>query len=212
MAKTDGEKALGDLYNKTRKDPFVVDVPAMNFLMIDGEGDPNVSKAFREAVETLYGVSYGAKFVIKKREAARDYKVSALEGLWWSKGAAGFDWGKRAEWLAKRDEWLWTAMIMQPAAVAAKVVEDASEALRKKGKGPALAKMRFESFHEGLSVQMLHIGPYAEEPATVAKMMEFARSEGYELTGKHHEIYMGDPRRSAPEKLKTILRHPVRKA
>jgi hypothetical protein len=144
------------------------------------------------------------KYMHQKGDPVRDSRVSPLEALWWTEGV--FDMSQPP------DTWLWTAMIMQPGVITRKVVDAAIEELRRKNNPPALPKLRFESFAEGLSVQILHLGPYAEERPTIERMHRFARDNGYAPCGKHHEIYLGDPRRTKPEKLKTVVRQPVEKA
>lgn len=201
MAKLDLRKQLKHLY-AARKTPVIVDVPEMNYLMIDGKGDPNTSEDFRAAMETLFGVSYGAKFTLKKRDPDKDYAVMGPEGLWWAEDVAAFAEGRK-------DEWLWTLMIMQPEFVTSDLVEEVAAAMREKGKGPALDKMRLAPFEEGKCVQVLHVGPYDTEGASVEKMLAFAGKNGLEFCGKHHEIYLSDARRVPPERWKTMLRHPV---
>ncbi|MFI5253294.1 MAG: GyrI-like domain-containing protein [Bacteroidota bacterium] len=203
MKKIDLKKELKYLYVPSPKEVVAVEVPKFNFLMIDGKGDPDTSQEFQNAVEALYSVSYTLKFTIKKEDAI-DYPVMPLEGLWWMKDMKAFDW-------QKKDEWRWTMMIMQPKYVTAAKMKQALKAVSEKKDLPALPLVRFEAFDEGLSVQVLHIGPYAAEAPTIIRMHDFASAQGYELHGKHHEIYLGDPRKSAPEKLKTGLRQPVRK-
>jgi hypothetical protein len=169
--------------------------------MIDGVGDPNTSKEYQEALEALYGVSYTLKFMLKK-EVGADFTVMPLEGLWWMPGQAAIDFSNKAKWH-------WTSMMAQPDPVAKTEFGKAVEELRKKRNPPALSKIRFEAFHEGLSVQIMYFGPYAAEGPTIEKLHEFAKESGYKLRGKHHEIYLSDPRRTAPEKLKTVIRQPV---
>lgn len=179
----------------------------MQFAMVDGAIEPGCrpgdSTAFADALNALYGVSYTLKFAFKKRAADPvDYPVMALEALWWIEDGV-FD-------LARADNWLWTAMIMQPDVVTPDDFADAvAQARKKKGDLPGLARIRLATFREGLCVQMMHLGPYATEPATKEKMDAFALAQGYAMTGKHHEIYLGDPRAAAPEKLRTVLRQPV---
>lgn len=203
MAKIDLKKELKHLYKPSAKEVVVVDVPEMNFLMIDGSGDPNTAQEYQDAIEALYAVSYALKFMVKKGEAAIDYVVMPLEGLWWTDDMSQFS-------ADNKDIWKWTAMIMQPEYVTKDLVDEALKQVEKRKNPPALSKIRFESFHEGLGVQIMHIGPYAAEAPTIEKMHGFAKEEGYELRGKHHEIYLSDPRRSAPEKMKTAIRQPVR--
>lgn len=192
-----------DLY-KARDQAEWVDVPAMNFLMIDGEGDPNTSQTYKEALEALYALSYTLKFALKKAQGL-DYRVGPLEGLWWADDMAEFS-------TERKGDWKWTMMIAQPEAVTPAWLEQAKEEVRRKKNLPALDRVRLELFHEGLAAQILHIGPYSAEGPTIRKLHEFIRAQGYTLDGtkkKHHEIYMGDPRRAAPEKWRTILRQPV---
>jgi len=208
MEKLDLRKQYKHLYLPSANQVVIVDVPAFKFAMIDGKiepgASPGMSPSFQQALEALYGITYTLKFASKlRKENPIDYSVMALEGLWWVEGGE-FD-------ITRPDNWSWTAMIMQPDHISEAMYQDGLEQLRKKRPNPALDKMRFETFHEGLCVQIMHIGPYAEEPATLQKMDTYARENGYRLRGKHHEIYLGDPRRSAPEKLKTVLRHPVEK-
>jgi hypothetical protein len=173
----------------------------MNFLMIDGKGDPNTSAEYRAAIEVLCTLSYTLKFMLK-RAGIVDYTVPPLEGLWWTDetGTLSFE---------NKQSFRWTAMMMQPKQVTEAWVHKAITAAKQKKDLPALAKVRFESYDEGRSVQIMHIGPYAAETPTIARLHEFAKDKGYSLRGKHHEIYLGDPRRTAPEKLRTVIRHPV---
>ncbi len=202
MQKIDLKKELKHLYSPSAKDVMIVDIPEMNFLMVDGEGDPNTAQAFREAIEALYGVSFTLKFMIKKEQAI-DYTVMPLEGLWWTDDMTQFS-------TENKDIWKWTAMIMQPEYVRANLLERAMEAVGKKKNPPALSEIRFESFHEGLSAQIMHIGPYAAEGPTIERLHRAVREKGHVLTGRHHEIYLSDPRKAAPEKMKTVIRQPVK--
>lgn len=201
--KIDYKKTLKHLYQPSTKAPQIVDVPVMAFLMMDGEGNPNTNPAYQAAVEALYGVSYTLKFMSKKR-LERDYVVMPLEGLWW-----GTPMGQHKFSEKDKEQFIWTMMIMQPDHITAAMVSEAvDEVRRKKGLGN-LDSLRFETFEEGTAVQILHIGSYDTEGPTVARMHAFAFDRGYKLSGKHHEIYLSDPRRTPPEKLKTILRHPL---
>ena len=202
MDKIDLKQTLKHLYSPSAKEAAIVDVPPMSFLMIDGQGDPNTSETFQEAIGALYAVSYTLKFRLKKQGSPLDYTVMPLEGLWWVEDLDAFSF-------ERRDDWRWTLMIAQPEHITAALVADALEEARRKKDLPSLARLRFEDFHEGLCVQIMHLGPYADEPATIAPLHDFAENSGHRLRGKHHEIYLGDPRRTAPEKLKTVLRHPV---
>jgi hypothetical protein len=205
MDKVDFKRTLKHLYKPSAKEFTVVDVPEMNFLMLDGHGDPNQSPAYQAAVEVLYGMAYTLKF-ISKRELERDYVVPPLEGLWWMEDMAEFS-------LEHKADWDWTMMIMQPAWITPALVARAREEVaRKKDDPPALAELRFAPYHEGLAVQILYVGPYDEEAPTIARLHAFAEAQGYALRGKHHEIYLSDPRRTAPERLKTVIRQPVEPA
>jgi hypothetical protein len=203
MSKIDFKKELKHLYRPSPKEFVVVDVPPMKFLMIDGHGDPNTAQEYQDAVEALYAVAYKLKFTSKK-ELGKDYVVPPLEGLWWAEDMEAFT--------AARDKsaWDWTMMIMQPEWITQEMVEEAVKQVEKKGL-PALSKLYLETYHEGLAVQILHIGSYDDEAPTIARMHAFIDENGYEPAGKHHEIYLSDPRKVAPEKLKTVLRQPVRK-
>lgn len=201
MAKLDLKKELRHLYQPSAKEVVAVEVPPMNFLMVDGEGDPNRVPEFQEAVEALYGVSYTLKFMLKKSELAADYVVLPLEGLWWTEDMREFS-------MDNKDMWKWTLMIIQPDLVTADQVAEAIRQLAEKKNPPALGKLRFERFEEGRAAQILHVGPYDQEPATIEKLHDFITQEGSTPTGKHHEIYLSDPRRTRPERLKTILRQP----
>jgi hypothetical protein len=145
-----------------------------------------------------------AQAPVLRKENPIDYPVMALEGLWWVEDGE-FD-------INQPGNWRWTAMIMQPDHITPEIFQEALDQMRKKKPGPALEKLRFETFNEGLSIQIMHVGPYADEPASIQKMNDFARDNGYALRGRHHEIYLGDPRRADPAKLKTVLRHPVQGA
>ena len=204
MSKIDFRKELKHLYRPSAKEFVVVDVPPMKFLMVDGHGDPNTAQEYQDAVEALYAVSYKLKFVSKK-ELGRDYVVPPLEGLWWAEDMETFTTGR------DKSAWDWTMMIMQPEWITQEMVEEAIRQVEKKGL-PALSKLRLETYHEGLAVQILHIGSYDDEGPTMARMHnEFIPENGYQEAGKHHEIYLSDVRKVAPEKLRTVLRQPVRK-
>ncbi len=208
MDKLDLRKELKHLYAPSAKQVTLVEAPEMQFVMIDGAIEPGqspgTSPAFAAATEALYGISYTLKFASKQRaDNPIDYTVMGLEGLWWVEDR-GFD-------ILDPEGWHYTAMILQPGFITMEMYEEALAKLRKKKDNPALDQLRLERFCEGPSVQILHIGPYAGEMDTIAKMDAFAEQNGYAMHGKHHEIYLGDPRRADPMKLKTVLRHPVRK-
>lgn len=203
MTVIDLKRELRELYRPSRDQFAVVDVPRMNFVMVDGHGDPNVAPAYQEAIEALYGVAYKLKF-LSKRELGIDYVVPPLEGLWWAEDMAAYT--------SERDKsaWDWTMMIMQPAWVSAELMGKALSEVAEKKSLPGLDVLRFESFHEGLSLQILHVGSYEDEAPMLARMHhEFMPQHGYRPNGKHHEIYLSDPRRVLSEKLKTVLRQPV---
>lgn len=201
MKKIDFKKELKHLYRPTTKKIDIVDVPAMNFLMIDGKGDPNTAKEYTDAIEALYSVSYTLKFMVKKSLNV-DYGVLPLEGLWWADDMTHFVAGNK-------DEWKWTTMIMQPEYVIKEYVDKALEEVQKKKDLASLPKIRFSILNEGLSAQTMYVGPYADEGPMIEKIHNFIKENGHELRGKHHEIYLTDPRRSKPEKLKTIIRQPL---
>lgn len=205
MSKVDFKKELKHLYRPSAKDFQLVDVPAMNFLMIDGHGDPNTDQSYSDAVEALFGVAYKLKFASKK-ETGRDYVVPPLEGLWWAEDMDTFTISR------DKSAWDWTMMIMTPDWITQPMFAEAVEVVRKSKALPALEKIRLEPYHEGLSVQILHIGSFDDEGPTIAKLhQEYMPQNGLQENGKHHEIYLSDPRRVAPEKLKTILRQPVKR-
>lgn len=206
MAKKDLSEELQALYFPSAKEPEKVRVPKMNFIMVDGQGNPNTSKDFQEAIAALYSVAYTAKFTLKKGAKGKDFVVMPLEALWWADDSADFLKGNK-------DIWRWTAMIMVPSHLTKEVVDDTVDQLKKKGKDkelPALSKLRLEEFEEGECAQIMHVGPYSEERPNIEKLHGFIEASGRAVSGKHHEIYLGDPRRSAPEKLKTVIRQPMR--
>jgi hypothetical protein len=197
------EKEIARLYKPSATACEIVDVPKMRFLMIDGSGDPNTSHEFQEAIQALYGVSYTLKFTLKK-SGGPEFRVAPLEALWWSDASGRLDASDKAGWS-------WTAMLRQPDFVEPAAIADATAQAKAKRELPALPKMRFETFREGLSAQIMHVGPYAAETPTIEKLHAFIAEQGCEPVGKHHEIYLGDPRRAAPEKLKTVIRQPIRR-
>lgn len=210
----DLKKQYKHLYLPSAKKIETVQVPNLQFAMVDGAiekgSEPGKSPAFAEATQALYGISYTLKFTLKKRKTnAIDYPVMALEGLWWVEDG-NFD-------IRVKDNWAYTLMIMQPDVITQEIFEEAREQVRKKkGDSNMLNKLRLAHFEEGLCVQTMHIGPYATEPATIDRMREFMQAnelmDNVGPDGKHHEIYMSDPRKAAPDKMKTVLRHPVVKS
>lgn len=206
MTKLDLKKKYRELYLPSATEVSVVEVPEFRFVMLDGRIEPDetpeTSTAFGQAMQALYGLAYTLKFNSKLREDNPvDFTVMALEGLWWTE-SGHFDF--------QRDEpWLWTMMIMQPDHIDQNMYQAALAQVRQKQDNPAVDRVRFERFEEGLSIQIMHVGPYDDEPRSLAKMAAFAREMGYTYRGKHHEIYIGDPRRAKPENLRTVLRQPV---
>jgi hypothetical protein len=202
MSKVDFKKELRELYYPPRKFA-IVDVPDMQFLMIDGHGDPNIAQEYQDALETLYAVAYKLKFMSKK-QLGKDYVVPPLEGLWWAEDMETFTS------VRDKSQWDWTMMIMTPEWVTSEMFAEAMEQVHEGKNPPALDKVRLERYHEGVCVQIMHVGSYDDEGPILLKLhREFIPENGYIENGKHHEIYLGDPRRVAPEKLKTVLRQPV---
>ena len=202
MTKIDYKKELKSLFKPSTKIVEIVDVPQMNFLMIDGEGDPNTSAEYQDNVEALYSLAYALKFMVKRGDLAIDYAVLPLEGLWWVDDMSQFS-------VEKKDDWKWTMMIMQPDVVTPRLFYEAFDQVKKKKDSVSLQKIRFESFSEGKAAQIMHIGPFTEEGPTIEKVHAFIREQGGERRGKHHEIYLSDIRKAAPEKWKTIIRQPM---
>jgi len=202
MTKIDYKKMLKHLYNSSAKKAEIVDVPSMNYLMIDGEGNPNTAQSFQDAIGALYPLSYTLKFMVKKGKIGIDYGVLPLEGLWWADDMSSFS-------VENKDSWKWTMMIMQPDFVTKDMVREAIEQVETKKNPISLSLVRFESFEEGKAAQIMHVGPFSEEGPTVEKVHAFIEESGCRRKGKHHEIYLSDIRRAAPEKWKTIIRQPI---
>jgi hypothetical protein len=200
LDKIDFKKELKNLYNPSAKEVNVVDVPAMNFLLINGEGAPT-SPQYSEAIEALFSVAYTLKFTIKKNKGI-DYAVMPLEGLWWVDDMTKFS-------PDRKEEWKWTAMIMQPEYVSSDGVKVAVEQVKKKKNPTALPKVRFERFKEGPAAQIMYVGPFSAEGPTITKIHTYIQNSGHALSGKHHEIYLNNPATTASEKLKTIIRQPL---
>ncbi len=202
MEKIDLKKRHRGLYQTPTGVVAEVEVPAFRYLMLDGDGDPDGGEAFGRAAEVLFSVAYALKFMLKKGAPAYDYVVMPLEGLWWADDMSAFQ-------RDARDDWRWSLMIMQPDEVTPALFEEAGETVIKK-KGLALEALRLETFAEGRCAQILHMGPYGEEREDIAKLHAYIDALGGCRYGKHHEIYLNDARRTAPERLKTILRQPYR--
>lgn len=199
MQKIDLRKAL---YQPSAKDVVQVEVPTFRFLMIDGEGDPNTSQEYAQAVEALFSVSYAAKFMVKKGAQGIDYAVMPLEGLWWADDMSAFAANDKSKWK-------WTMMIMQPDFVAGEVNAAAMSAATKKTGLSAVGRLRLEPFTEGVCAQVLHVGPFSAEGPTIERLHRFIDARTGR-TGRHHEIYLSDIRRADPAKWKTIIRHPMK--
>ena len=208
MQKLDLKKELKYLYQPPSKQVTVVQVPRFNFAMLDGQIEagvlPGNSPDYQNTMGAIYGTAYTLKFMSKlRKDNPIDYPVMASEGLWWVLSGE-FDF-------QTKEPWQYTMMISLPNFVTLHMFDKAIAQLKKKKGNPAIDKLRMESFEEGLCMQITHIGPYADESRTLELMAQFASENGYRTRGRHHEIYMGDPRRANPEKLKTVLRHPIEK-
>lgn len=206
MSKLDLKRELKHLYTPSAKEISVVDVPKLSYLMVDGQGDPNTTAAYAEAVEALFSLSYAIKFAVKKAPEGGpgggvDYAVMPLEGLWWSDDLSVFTSGDRSAWR-------WTMMIMQPDFVPAELVGSVSAALAKRKQLPALERVRFAAFAEGECAQVLHVGPFSEEGPTIERLHGFIADSGHQLSGKHHEIYLSDIRSADPARWRTVVRQP----
>lgn len=182
-------------------EPARVTVPPLAYLAVDGRGDPNTSPEYEAAVTTLYPVAYGLRAIVKAA-GGEPWTVMPLEGLWWADDMADFASGDRAGWR-------WTMLMAQPAVVTAEMVADAVGAATRKGKAPAGDRLRLEVLDEGDAVQVMHHGPYADEGPTIAALHAWIADAGLALRGRHHEVYLSDPRRVAPERMRTIIRQPV---
>lgn len=210
MAAYDFKREYKSLYNP-KKTPDIIDVPEMKFIMVEGSGNPNTSSSYKEALEILYGLSYAIKMSKKNDTQPKgyfDFVVPPLEGLWW------FDEDSfNGEVKSRKDEFNWIMMIRQPDFVTTEVFESIKKVLSKKKPELNVSRAILKEHKEGLCAQIMHIGPYDDEPATVAKLEKHIEAEGYKslMSGlrQHHEIYLSDPRKTVPEKLKTIIRHPI---
>ena len=189
---------MKEFYNPPGGEAVLVELPPLKYVMVDGSGEPG-GESFQQAMGALYNIAYTMKFR-SKRLLKKDYDMMAPEGLWWMKGKID---------MTQRDKWLWTLMILVPDFVTPKMFSEVVAEVRSKKNPPGLDRARLEILEEGTSVQIMHVGPYATESESIAKMDAYAKAHGYKMVGKHHEIYLGDPRRAAPSKLKTVLRHPV---
>lgn len=204
MSKLDLKKELKEFYRASAKKPSIVDVPEGKFVTITGRGAPGGS-AYQAALNALYSVAYTIKF--KCKAEGRDFTVMTLEGLWWWDDPSITGLADAPP----REEWNWKSMVRIPDFVTEGIVEDAKKIVKAKKGIEEAEQIRLETFHEGLSAQIMHIGPYSEERPTGKRLHDFIEESGYLMRGLHHEIYMSDPRRVPPERLKTILRQPIEK-
>ena len=205
-AKIDYKKDFKYLFSPSAKEPEIVEVPDFTYIMIDGKGYPGTSKDFQDKIQVLYGLSYTIKFMLKLDKIdPLDYTVPPLSGLYYADDMKVFiDEGRR-------DEWEWTVMILQPDRVTEAIFEKAKEQLVRKKNLSFIDKAYLQIYKEGLSAQIMHLGPYDQEGPTIEKLHTFFQSKGYTFNGKHHEIYLSDPRRGKPEKIKTVIRQPIKK-
>jgi hypothetical protein len=201
--KIDFKKEYKFLFTAAAKEAQKVEVPAFKYLMIDGKGDPNTVPEFAEKIQALYGLAYTMKFMLKQGRPAVDFVVAPLSGLWCAEDITAFSEGRK-------DEFLWTLMILQHDAVTPELLEAAKAKLAAKKPAPFAGEVRLDTLHEGPAVQILHMGPYSAERPAIARLHDFMKENGYTFNGRHHEIYLSDPRRGRPDKLKTIIRQPVR--
>jgi hypothetical protein len=203
-AKIDYKKSQKELYQPNAKDPVIIEVPEMQFLMIDGMGSPGDSQEYQDALSVLYPVSFRTKFLSKAK--GKDYVVPPLEGLWWADNMTDFTEGNR-------DKWKWTMMIRQPDWITQDMIDEVIAITKEKKPEllKLLPKLRLEKYKEGKAAQIMHIGPYSEEGPTVQKVHDFIKNEGGKfdsLKAKHHEIYLSDPRKANPATMKTVIRQP----
>lgn len=200
--KSDPKKEL-DSYRARRGEFRILDVPPLRYLMVDGSGDPNTAQEYAAALAALYPVAYQLKFA-SKRQLDRDYVVPPLEALWWSDDMAAFTSAR------DKSRWSWTAMILVPDGVPAALYDDAVAEVGRKDPPASLARVRLATLEEGRCVQTLHLGSYDDEAPVLARMHDqFIPAHGLRMTGRHHEVYLSDPRRVEPSRLRTILRQPV---
>jgi hypothetical protein len=200
--KVDFKKSLKQLYNPSEKDMHIVDVPGMKFLMVDGQGNPNTSLQYQQAIEVLYSMSYGIKFALKS--LGYDHVIPPLEGLWWMENMKEFN-------RENIDQWNWTMMIMQPDWVSPETVESVKATVGKKKANSNVERVRYEKYIEGLVVQKLYFGEYKNEAPVIKDIHTYISFNGYVTNGKHHEIYLSDIRKTPADRLQTILRQPIRR-
>jgi hypothetical protein len=204
MKKIDLKKELKYLYQPADNEASIVEVPPMNFLMIDGQGSPGKSVDFKQAIDALFTISYVIKFAIEKSKLQIDYTVMPLEGLWWCREEVHYR-------QVDKDKWLWTLMVLQPDYVHRNLVEAAIRETKKQKDLPVFPKMRFDSYFEGSAAQIMHRGLFFEEGPTVKKLHQFIKDNRFGFSGKHHEVYLSDIRDKESERWRTIIRQPIRK-
>ena len=206
LAKFDFKKEFKFLFSPSAVEPEIVEVPPFKYIMIEGQGYPGTSKTFQEKIGALYGLAFTIKFMLKlDKEDPFDYTVAPLSGLYYADDYKAFTEKGR------EDEWKWTLMVMQPDRITENVFKEAKEKLEQKKDPPFLDEAYLKIYEEGISAQIMHIGPYDQEGPTIEKLHSFFQQKGYTFNGYHNEIYLSDPRRSKPEKLKTIIRQPIKK-
>ncbi|MFX1302623.1 MAG: GyrI-like domain-containing protein [Promethearchaeota archaeon] len=204
--KVDFKKSMKEFYNPSSQEVVMLEVPEMQFLMIDGMGSPGDSKEYLDALAALYPIAFKTKFLSKSK--GKDYVVPPLEGLWWADNMGDFTEGNR-------DKWKWTMMIMQPDWITQDMINEAISITKEKKPelSELLPKLRLEKYEEGKAAQIMHIGPYSEEGHTIQKVHDFIKKEGGRFDGhnkKHHEIYLSDPRKANPATMKTVIRQPFK--
>ena len=202
MDKLDLLKQKKDLYSASLKIVTFLKIPPLNYLMINGEGDPNTSQSYKDSLQALYSLAYALKFKIKKGKPFIDFKVMPLEGLWWVDDMNLFN-------VNKKGDWKWTMMILQPDLINNDMVKEMGEKVIQKKGLLLVKKVRFEQYIEGDCAQLLHLGPYSAEGENIAKLHTTISERGYQRKGKHHEIYLNTPLKTSPENLKTIIRQPI---
>jgi hypothetical protein len=201
MNKIDYKKELKELYTGKKDDFKIINVPSINYLQIHGSGDPNTDPNYRSSIEALYATAYAIKFICKKKEM--DFTVMPLEGLWYAEDYAVFE-------SREKNKWSWTMLIMLPPFVTEHIFREAIDTVKKKKDNPKISEVFFEQYEEGLCIQTLHIGSYDNEGPIISQMYRYLSEHGYQLSGKHHEIYLSDPRKNNIDKLKTIIRQPIK--
>jgi hypothetical protein len=207
MAKTklDLKKQFPEFYKPSKK-PHIVDIPEMTFFMVDGTGYPTDNPLYQEAIQLMYGASFALKMKVIK-PTGKDYVVPPLEGLWWADDMAVFT----DDYMKRKDEWKWTSMIRVPDFITEEQIKKGLEVFKENKNPENFEKLRYQNYTEGRVVQVLHLGPFSEEGPVIERMHEYAIDQGYILHKKHHEIYLSDPRRTKPEKLRTVIRQPIKK-